>query len=100
MIYKYIYVEIKITFCIISFQATCCIVLYFLANWETDLISHLAFFWEAGQFGLVPTRPLSQLGLGSTRPGQLGLFNFLMVNRDITYVPNKKFGRYNLEYAK
>ena len=39
---------------------------------------------EAGQLGLVPTRPLSQLGLGSTRSGQLGLFIFLMVNRDIT----------------
>ena len=55
---------------------------------------------EAGQLGLVPTRPLSQLGLGSTRPGQLGLFIFLMVNRDITYVPNKKFDRYDLEYAR
>ena len=55
---------------------------------------------EAGQLCLVPTRPLSQLGLGSTRPGQLGLFIFLMVNRDITYVPNKKFGRYDLEYAE
>ena len=55
---------------------------------------------EAGQLGLVPTRPLSQLGLGSTRPGQHGLFIFLMVNRDITYVPNKKFGRYDLEYAR
>ena len=31
-------------------------------------------------------RPLSQLGLGPTPPGQLGLFIFLMVNRDITYV--------------
>ena len=55
---------------------------------------------EAGQLGLVPTRPLSQLGLGSTRPGQLGLFIFLMVNRDITCVPNKKFCRYDLEYAR
>ena len=36
----------------------------------------------------------------STRPGQLGLFIFLMVNRDITYVPNKKFGRYDLEYNR
>ena len=52
-----------------------------------------------GQLGLVPTRPLSQLSLGSTRPGQLGLFIFLMVNRDITYVPNNKFGRNDLEYA-
>ena len=60
----------------------------------------LVFQMEAGQLGLVPTRPLSQLGLGSTRPGQLGLFIFLMVNRDITYVPNKKFGRYDLEYAR
>ena len=58
------------------------------------------FFGEAGQLGLVPTRPLSQLGLGSTRPGQLGLFIFLMVNRDIIYVPYKKFGRYDLEYAR
>ena len=32
---------------------------------------------------------------GSTRP-----VIFLMVNRDITYVPNKKFGRYDLEYAR
>ena len=55
---------------------------------------------EAGQLGLVPTQPLSQLGLGSTRPGQLGLFSFLMVNRDITYETNKKFGRYDLEYAR
>ena len=55
---------------------------------------------EAGQLGLVPTRPLSQLGLGSTGPGQLDLFIFLMVNRDITYVPNKEFGRYDLEYAR
>ena len=52
-----------------------------------------------GQLGLVSTRPLSQLGLGSTRPGQLGLFIFLMVNRDITYVPNNKFCRNDLEYA-
>ena len=55
---------------------------------------------EAGQLGLVPTRPLSQLGLGSTRPGQLGLFIFLMVNRDIIYVPNKKFDIYDMEYAR
>ena len=55
---------------------------------------------EAGQLGLVPTRPLSQLGLASTRAGQLGLFIFLMVNRDITYATNKKFGRYDLEYAR
>ena len=27
---------------------------------------------EAGQVGLKPTRPPSQLGLGSTRPGQIG----------------------------
>ena len=59
-----------------------------------------AFYLEAGQLGLVPTRPLSQLGLRSTRPGQLGLFIFIMVNRGITYVPNKKFGRYYLEYAR
>ena len=55
---------------------------------------------EAGQLGLVPTWPLSQLGLGSTRQGQLGLFMFLMVNRHSTYIPNKKFGRYDLEYAR
>ena len=55
---------------------------------------------EAGQLSLVPTLPLSQLGLGSTRPGQLGLFISLIVNRDITYVTNKKFGRYDLEYAR
>ena len=28
------------------------------------------------------------------------LFIFLTVNRDITYVTNKKFGRYDLEYAR
>ena len=33
---------------------------------------------EAGQLGLIPTRPVSQLGLGSTRPGQLGLLFFLL----------------------
>ena len=55
---------------------------------------------EAGKLGLVPTWPLSQLGLGSTLLGQLGLFIFLMVNCDITYVHNKKFGRYDLEYAR
>ena len=31
---------------------------------------------EAGQLGLIPTRPVSQLGLGSARPGQLGLLFF------------------------
>ena len=31
---------------------------------------------EAGQLGLIPTRPVSQLGLGLTRPGQLGLLFF------------------------
>ena len=55
---------------------------------------------EACQLGLLPTRLLSQLGLGSTWPGQLGLFIFLMVNQDITNVPNKKFGGYDLEYRK
>ena len=31
---------------------------------------------EAGQLGLFPSQPVSQLGLGSSRPGQLGLFLF------------------------
>ena len=56
-----------------------------------------AVFLEAGQLGLVPTRPLSQLGLGSTRPGQLGLGES---GYHINYVPNKKFGRYDLESAR
>ena len=73
-----------------------------LIVWVKKLVFHLIppSHREAGQLGLVPTRPLSQLGLGSTRPGQLGLFIFLMVNRDITYVPKKKFGRYDLEYVR
>ena len=67
---------------------------------NTHIFLALSLSREAGQLGLVPTRPLSQLGLGSIRPGQLGLFIFLMVNRDITYVLIKKFGRYDLEYAR
>ena len=58
---------------------------------------------EAGKLGLVPTRPLSQLGLGSTRPGQLGLFIFLMVNWDITYMMyllRSVVDLYDLEYAR
>ena len=57
------------------------------------------------QFGLNlngsgSTRPGTNSAPESTRQGQLGLFIFLMVNRDITYVTNKKFVRYDLEYAR
>ena len=47
-----------------------------IAHWLSEKMCSLSVilksfsldFVEAGQLGLVPTRPLSQLGLGSTRP--------------------------------
>ena len=67
---------------------------------KSKCLDQMCICAEAGQLGLVPTRPLSQLGLGSTRRSQLGLFIFLMMNQTIIYVPNKKFGRYDMEYAR
>ena len=58
-----------------------------IAGITSDLkLTHMSFtdmwLWSDGQMG------------------PLGLFIFLMMNRDITYVPNKKFGRCDLEYAR
>ena len=43
------------------------------------------FSGEAGQLGLIPTRPVSQLGLGLTRPGQLGLLFFFSITGGVFY---------------
>ena len=61
---------------------------------------HELFCDTTSKRGSGSTRPGTNSAPESTRPGQLGLFIFLMVNWDITYVPNKEFGRYDLEYAR
>ena len=53
---------------------------------------------EAGQLGLFPSRPPSQLGLGSSRPGQLGLF-FYLVKCYIVLVPYVKFLKHITKYV-